>query len=212
MINFYSNYFTGTLGVLNETGLVETIFSPIVLVPQLLFISYFSIIFIIFYFNYFSSYTKEENTIDSDYLISSTTVEAEKEITCLDDMVLCLVIIIYIFGWYFFIHCWSLLSSLPEVVLLFYLLPALYFIIFGIPTLLAFNFGIYFLIYLKGVGSGPIFTVEFVFDIIAVIIFYTRIIVQGVRLILMLFTYASLNEYVTFYNAPSKAFLFPELF
>jgi hypothetical protein len=66
---------------------------------------YFTLIFISFYFNYFSTATKEEACIDGDYLISSTSVEAEKEITAFDDMILGFVILIYIFGWYFYIHC-----------------------------------------------------------------------------------------------------------
>ena len=43
--------------------------------------------------------------IDSDYLVSSGSVEAEKEITSYDDIILGLVILLYIFGWYFYIHC-----------------------------------------------------------------------------------------------------------
>jgi hypothetical protein len=79
-------------------------------------------------------------------------------------------------------------------VLVFYFLPYVYFLIFGIPTFLIFDFGIFFLIYLRGVGATSIFVVELMFDYIAVIIFYTRILVQGIRLVLMLFTYLSMND------------------
>ena len=208
----YLPYFSKFVISLNETTIVETITSPVILLPQFLIILYFTLIFISFYFTYFSTYTKEESTIDADYLICSATVEAEKEITAFDDMILGFVVLIYIFGWYFYIHCWSLVSSLPEIAFLFYLFPGLYFIIFGIPTSLAYNFGIYFLAYLRGVGASPVLTFELMYDYIAVIIFYTRILVQGVRLVLMLFTFASLNEFMLFFTFPQKSFVCPEHF
>jgi hypothetical protein len=94
----YYEYFSNFFIIFNETIVVETLSNPIILLPQFLFMVYISIIFISFYFNYFSSYTKEEATIDTDYLVTSSAVEAEKEITCFDDMILGFVILIYIFG------------------------------------------------------------------------------------------------------------------
>jgi hypothetical protein len=208
----YYEYFSNFFIIFNDSVIVETLSNPIILLPQFLFLIYLSIIFISFYFNYFSSLHKEESLVDADYLIASATVESEKEITCFDDMILGFVILLYIFGWYFYIHCWSVISSLPELAFLFYLFPGLYFIIFGIPTSLAYDFGLYFLAYLRGVGSIPVFTYELVFDYIAVIIFYTRIIVQGVRLVLMLFTFASLHEFIIHFSFPQKAFICPEYF
>jgi hypothetical protein len=208
----YYEYFSNFFIIFNESTIVETLSNPIILLPQFLFLVYISLIFISFYFNYFSTANKEEATVDSDYLIASATVEAEKEITCFDDMILGFVILLYIFGWYFYIHCWSVISSLPELAFLFYLFPGLYFIIFGIPTSLLYDFGLYFAAYLRGVGTLPVFTYELVFDYIAVLIFYTRIIVQGVRLVLMLFTFAELHEYVIHFSFPQKAFICPEYF
>jgi len=101
---------------------------------------------------------------------------------------------------------------MPELTLVFYLFPGLYFIIIGIPTFLIYDFGIFFLAYLKGVGSSPLFITELVFDYIAVIIFYTRIIVQGVRLVLMLFTYISMHDLVLYFSFSQKIFFGSELF
>lgn len=70
-----------------------------------------------------------------------------------------------------------------------------------------YDFGIYFLAYLKGVGSSPVLIFELMYDYIAVIIFYTRILVQAVRLVLMIFTYASMHEYVMFFGFGQKMFL-----
>jgi hypothetical protein len=76
----------------------ETFFSPVLLLPQFIFLLFLSTIFIVFYFSFFLTYTKEENTIDFDYLISNSTVEAEKEISSFDDMILAFIVLFYVFG------------------------------------------------------------------------------------------------------------------
>jgi len=101
---------------------------------------------------------------------------------------------------------------MPELVLVFYLFPGLYFIIIGIPTFLIYDFGIFFLAYMKGTGNSSVSAVELVFDYIAVIIFYTRILVQSVRLVLMIATYASMHELVMFFSFSQKMFLGAETF
>jgi hypothetical protein len=168
---------------------------------------FLSVIFISFYFNYFVSLVNEESQIDNDFLMMSLSVESEKEISSFDDMILASVVLVYVFGWYFYIHCWSILSMMPELVMVFYLFPCLYFIIIGIPTFLIYDFGIFFLAYLRGVGSSSILIFELMYDYIGVIIFYTRILVQGIRLVLMLFTYLSMHDLVLFFSFNQKMFL-----
>jgi hypothetical protein len=204
--------FSDAVALLSENAIVEVISTPVVMFPQFLFVLYFGLVFISMYFNYFTSALKEEATVDADYLVGSSTVESEKEITAFDDMILAFVILLYIFGWYFYIHCWSLVSAFPEIIFLFYLFPCLYFIIFGIPTILAYVFGIQFLVYLRGVSSSPSLAAELMFDYIGVVVFYVRILIQGVRLVLMLLTLASLNELIMQWSIPQKAQICPEYF
>jgi hypothetical protein len=101
---------------------------------------------------------------------------------------------------------------MPELILVFYLFPGLYYIIIGIPTFLIYDFGIFFLAYLRGVGKSSISITEMMFDYIGVIIFYTRILVQGIRLVLMLFTYASMHDLVMLFSFNQKMFLGSETF
>jgi len=96
---------------------------------------------------------------------------------------------------------------MPELILVFYLFPGLYYIIIGIPTFLLYDFGIFFLAYLGGVRNSPVLVVELMFDYINVIIFYTRILVQGVRLVLMIGTYASMHDLVLYFSFGQKMFL-----
>lgn len=201
---FYNFFFFSTdfyLSIFNNIN-KEVFFSPIILIFQFIFIIFFFCIFILTFFNFYSNSLKEESQVDVDFLISSSLYESEKEITAIDDIILCLIVVIYLFCWYFYIHCWTIFNNLPELIFIFYLFPILYFIIIGIPAFLIYDFGLHFLIYLKGIGSGKIFLFELLFDYIAVIIFFTRIIVQGVRLILIFFTYISMNDLILywFYN------------
>jgi hypothetical protein len=94
----YTPFFSNLFFILNENTLVESFSSPIIILPQFFFLVYSALIFISFYFNYFLTPTKEESLIDNDYLINSMTVEAEKEITAFDDMILATIVLIYIFG------------------------------------------------------------------------------------------------------------------
>jgi hypothetical protein len=80
------------------------------------------------------------------------------------------------------------------------------------PTAILYDFGIYFVAYLKGVGGSSVFTVELINDYIQVLIFYTRIMVQGVRLVMMLGLFANCHEFVMFFTIPQKAFISSEYF
>lgn len=193
--------------VLYNTVESETFYSPIILPIQFLVLIFFASLFIIFYFSFFTSYTMEENVIDMDYLVANGTVESEKEISSLDDMILVLIVLVYVFGWYFYIHFWSAFSMFSSITLVFYLFPALYYVIIGIPTFLIYDFGIYFLAYLKGVANSSMFLFELLFDYIAVVIFYTRILVQAVRLVLMIFTYVSMHDLVLYFKFKQKMFI-----
>jgi len=80
------------------------------------------------------------------------------------------------------------------------------------PTAILYDFGIYFVAYLRGAGASTIFTAELISDYIQVLIFYTRIAVQGVRLVMMLGLFANCHEFVMFFTIPQKAFISSEYF
>jgi len=68
------------------------------------------------------------------------------------------------------------------------------------PTYLIYDFGIYFLTYLRGVGASSLIIMELMYDYIALAAFYIRLMVQGVRLVLMIFTYISLHDLILFFD------------
>jgi hypothetical protein len=104
-----NNYFFDFLSDINVSAVQyldsQSLLTPIMLFPQLLFVAYMGFLFVAFYFSFYSSSTKEESTVDADYLSASITVESEKEIGSIDDMLMPSVIIIYTFGWYFYLYC-----------------------------------------------------------------------------------------------------------
>lgn len=185
----------------------ESVLLPVMLFPQFVLTIYVFGLIIIFYFSFFTSSTKEENLIDNDYMLTSAAIESEEEISSFDDIIIAAIMIIYIFGWFFYFQSGMLLNYGTEILMVLYLMPGLYYVIFCIPTFLAYDFGIFFLGYLRGVGPSPVLILELLYDYIAIFSFYIRLCVQGVRLILMLFTFASLHDYIVFFTVNPKFFI-----
>lgn len=197
-----NNYFFDFLSDVNVSTIqyleTQSLLTPIMLFPQLLFVAYLGFLFVAFYFSFYSSSTKEESTIDADYLSASITVESEKEIGSIDDMLMPSIIIIYTFGWYFYLYCWNMFCCIPELVLVFFFFPLLYYTIGNTPTFMLYDFGILFACYLRGIAPTPTMLFELMYDYIAVIAFYVRILTQGVRLALMFAAYAGMHDFVLF--------------
>jgi len=82
----------------------EVVINPVMLIPHFLVLITFCLLFLVMFFSYYNSSTREENTIDHDYLIANATVESEEEIGSLDDMLLSIIFISFIFLWYFYIN------------------------------------------------------------------------------------------------------------
>lgn len=78
----------------------------------------------------------------------------------------------------------------------FYSITLMFVFILGMPTLILYDLGIFFAVYLRGIGKNPNSLVEVIFDYIACIIFYTRIFAQWIRIVLILVTFISLSHYV----------------
>lgn len=211
-LNYYFYYFSNYYISLYSLNIAESFLTPVMIIFQFFFIILLLLSLLMVYFNYYGTLSSEENLIDHDYLVFNVTIEAEEEIGSLDDMLLSAVILLYIFLWFFWIHSWSSISITPKLVMSIYLFPFIYYIIIFIPFSLLYDYGLYFLTYLNGVGKSSTLIVELMFDYIAVSIFYLRLIVQNVRLAFMLFTFIELHELVIFYNIDKNIFPINESF
>lgn len=96
--NSYLFFFTDFVNSLINHFNGEVFFSPFVVFIQLLFVLLLLSIFLCFYLSNYTSYYKEESTVDSDYLLTSSFVEAEKEISSFDDVLVIAVVLIFLFG------------------------------------------------------------------------------------------------------------------
>jgi len=174
--------------------MTESYMSPVFLLINLFINAYIILLLIVFFFSYYNNSSKDENTVDQDYLVAAMTVEAEEEIASIDDMAVSLFLLVFIFSWFFYTNSIFILSNIPEIAVLFYNIPFLYYMIILIPTGLMYDFGIHFAAYLRGASSTASFAMELLYDYIAVGAFYIRLLVQNVRLILMTLVFFSLYE------------------
>lgn len=205
--HLYEDSVTNFFVAIISNEFTESLVSPISLFLNLIVTLFLVTILSSFFFSFFGSHTTDENLIDHDYTLNSLLVESEEEIGSLDDMFMAGLIFFFVFGWYFYFNCLLILTWLPETALIIYLFPAIYYIIICIPTFLLYDFGIFFLAYLRGVGPSSVLIFELVFDYIAFMAFYIRLCVQGVRLILMTFVYVSLHDLILLSPVNSELFV-----
>ncbi len=204
--NFIRTYTSNVHFAVLNNNLEENAVTLPRIVIDILFITVLLYVFLSMYFSYYGNSTNEYNLIDHDYLLTSTTVEAEEEISSWDDMILAAMLIVFIFLWYFGVNTLMVITNSPEFYLSFYVFPALYFLIMLIPAFLAYDFGIYFVSYLRGKGDSTVSVVELMYDYIAFASFYIRLVVQNVRLLLMTFTFASFHEIILIHEV-NRSFL-----
>lgn len=90
-----------------------------------------------------------------------------------------------------------------------YSLPGIFYVVFSIPTYLMYDYGLYYGTYLRGASISSFFLYEFGYDIIMICVFYIRLALQAIRLVLMFIACASYYDYIMFYNYKGTMFLAP---
>ncbi len=154
--------------------------------------------------SFFGNATKEEATIDHDYLNSGLLTEAEKELGALDDFFLIAVFCIFIFGWYFYTYCCITNANIYVFAVLFTVFPMFYVLILVLPAMLLYEFGIYFIAYVRGGTPSPVVISELLFDYVAVFAFFLRVFVQNVRFLSILFVIHGFNELILFHGVTTQ--------
>jgi len=138
-------------------------------------------------------------TVDADYLINGFVVETEKEVGPLEDILVQVVPILFVFLWYFNANTLNFFEVTSSS-MLFFFLPLMMFTICNTPTFLLQDFGILYNSYIRGAVTSSSLIVEALLDYICFFAFYLRIITQSIRLILMFSTYFAMQEFVVFIN------------
>lgn len=175
---FFTNFSGNYEFVYLNTVLTEVCVTSYTTFIQLLVIFVFLSVFVSIFFNFYGNSNTEDSTIDSDYVIMSSLVEAEKELTSIDDLINLALIIIFIFGIYVYIYSLIIINTLITLSIVYFSLVLVFFFILGMPTMLLYDFGIYFLVYLKGSGKSDNILVESIFDYLACTVYYSRMLAQ----------------------------------
>lgn len=163
---------------------------------QLLISIYLFFIFISLFFSFFNNSNKEEGAIDAEFAIVNLSIEAEKELFSAEDAKYLILIFLGLFGAYFGFFGFAATSTAEITGIFVGLLPVLVFSIFMIPCNLLFDFGLLFLLYLRGSSNTNSFFFELVYDYIGIIAFFTRLVVQFVRMVLMFVVYCMMHDTV----------------
>lgn len=169
---------------------------PMGLALQLFLVVYLTLMFTSFFFAFYNSVNKEEWAADVEYGISNLTVEAEKEIFAADDAVYLLMAFIFLFGVYFGFLALAHTNTMSEAAFFFWSLPFVIVSLIFIPFNLLSDFGLLFLLYLRGSSNTASFFFELAYDYIGVVAFFTRLVVQFVRLVLMFVVYSMMHDTV----------------
>lgn len=185
----------------------ESVNLIIMYIFNIVYITAFIIIVYTIYLTYLNTNYKNDNLTDFENFNESMQTECEKELGSLDDILLGLLNISFLFGWFFYLNIVFINNTYNDMVCLFFTLPMLYYIIFSIPSYLLYDFGIIFTTYLRGASNTKFLIFELFYDYIAVFIYFLRLMVQSVRFLLMFITFCSLHDLVLFSNISNLSFL-----
>ena len=170
---------------------------------------YFILIWVyLFITNKVNTVFKNEKVYDDYSTTISYLVESEKELGSLDDLFIGISILITMYGWFFFGTIFFNFFHSTAFSHIYIGLPLFFFIILGMPSNLILDYGTLFPVFLRGSSNTTIFTLEFIYDILAVGVMYTRLVIQNIRLVLMFFAFFECYEFFFNYTFIIKNFYF----
>ena len=169
---------------------------PVTYLAQAAVLAYGIVFFIALFFSFFSSNVKEEGAVDSEFAMVNLSTEAEKELFSADDAKYLIVMFLIFFGAYFGLLAFAFSPAANPAIFFTCLIPFLLLSVLSIPCNLLFDFGLLFVLYLRGSSNTNSFFFELVYDYIGVTAFFTRLVVQFVRMVLMFVVYIMMHDTV----------------
>ena len=216
--NFFSLFFLKT--IFNNNNFYKflpiNIFNnQIITYSGWIYLSYFIILsfflFLFFYIvlnNSLKTQFQSEKMFDIYNTSVKYLVESEKELGSVDDMFLGIAILITIFGWFFFGTIFLNFFSKITIQYLYLGFPLLMISIFSVPINMIWNYGILFIVYLRGSSNTTILIFEYILDVVCVSIIFIRFLVQNVRFILMFFAFFECYNILFDFTIISKNYYF----
>lgn len=204
--NFFFNSNVVSLTLLKSESINYISILSFSLVSYVLFLAGVYL-FVVIYFYSNNKLNSSETSIDNDYISVWALSESEKELGSADDLVFLIICLTYIFGWFFGTYLYFMVSKLPEFTMFMYLIPGIFYVVFSVPSYLIYDYGLYYGTYLRGASVSSFFLYELGYDIIMISVFYIRLALQAIRLVLMFIACASYYDYVMFYNFKDSVFI-----
>lgn len=192
--------------LLYSFGQRSGLISPLSLATQVCLSVLALMVFAAVYLSMFSV-NREEWQADVDFTISSLSAEAEKELFSVDDATSLCLTLFFFFGVYFGLFLANTLVAYSEILGFALPIPIILFSLVLIPVNLIFDFGLFFVAYLRGASNTSSLFFELVYDYIGVVAFFTRLVVQFVRIVLMVVVYLMMHETVVLAYVPLGAFV-----
>jgi len=183
---------------------INTLSSSLVSYLMAIYLIY---LFVVLYFYTNNKLNTSEVSADNDYISIWALSESEKELGSADDLIFLLIVVTYIFGWFFGSYFYFIVSKLPEFLTFMYSIPGIFYVVFSVPTYLLYDYGLYYGTYLRGASVSSFLIYELGYDIIMISVFYIRLALQAIRLVLMFIACASYYDYILFYNYKHGMFL-----
>lgn len=173
--------------------------------------SFLSLLAIVWFIDFFSRINnklfKNEKIFDDYNTNVNYLVESEKELGSLDDMFLGISIFICIYGWFFGANFIFYSLNYSESYFIYVGFPILLLIVLGMPFNMIWDYGLTFVTFLRGSSNTTIFSLEFMYDLLATAIMFIRLVVQNVRYLLMFFAFLEFFEFFASYS-----FLYEDMF
>lgn len=196
-----------------DTRLFASMLTATELFMNLAVMLYFLIFLKFFLVPQFLSYYYDTKDMDVDLLLSSLMTESEKEISCIDDLLIIFLVIIYIFGTYFtFYAIPQLFFYVNNYTCMFIITLLLGFFIYLAPICLLYDFGIYLFVYLRGSGPTSALAVELMYDLINIMAYFMRVVIQLARMLLMAIAGGSLQEYMFYFALDNNTLVLNDFF
>ena len=179
---------------------VEYVITELVFYVKCLLTVYFFLIYFVFFINsFYGIYSKLDKFIDRISGSIDSYIESEKEISPVDDFFLVVCYYVVVYSWLLLSISFLYYLDLFECKSVIAYMPILLIIVLSMPSSLIYDCGILFITYLRGVGATTILFLEWIYDCLATLIMFVRLLVQHIRFVLMFFAFFEVLE-IIYYN------------
>ncbi len=190
--------------IINELTIMSSAVKPIVVtMPFNIFLEFFSVrifniltllitVFILTNLIYY----KFQFNLNIYLLYYGVIVDSEKEFSSFDDYYWFLLLFLNMFGWYFLLLILIYIFNFSTISWVIFASVFITVCILGLPLNAFISYGIFFASYIRGSAASANLVSEAIFDIIGVIVVFSRFIIQNIRFVLVFMAFFELFEWI----------------